>query len=302
MDLNALRVFAMVAELQSFSKAAEKLGLPVSTVSRRVAALEAELGVILLERTTRQVGLSGAGSTLLQNCGPHLDALVHAEDMLQSERQQPKGRLRVALPTGLSDYAAGDVAIEYMKRFPEVQLEIIATDERVVPDGKELHLALRAGGGDQNDAALMQRWLRPIPMQLVASPEYVAAHPAITHPQDLVHHGCIVLGHTPASANIQLNHIESGSAERLTVPIRLFTTSVKMCRRVTLAGLGVAGLPEIYCRKSILEGSLVALLPEWEMPDSRLTIYFPNEKTPPYRVRVFMNLLIERLERASKRG
>ncbi|MFT5585369.1 MAG: DNA-binding transcriptional LysR family regulator [Cognaticolwellia sp.] len=300
MDLNSLRIFATVAEHQSFSKAAEKLGLPVSTVSRRVSALEADLGVLLLERTTRQVRLSGAGNTLLQNCKPHLDALVSAKDLLQSERQDPQGRLRVALPTGLSDYAIGDVAVEYMRRFPKVQLEIIATDERVVPDGQELHLALRAGWGDQNDAALMQRLLAPIPMQLVASPAYVAEHPTIAHPSDLLQHGCVVVGHTPASANIELTHTVSNETERLKVPIRLFTTSLGMCSRVTLDGLGVAGLPSVSCRKYLEDGSLVELIPEWTLLESPLTIYFPNEKTPPFRVRVFMDLLIARLERNNK--
>jgi DNA-binding transcriptional LysR family regulator len=301
MDLNAARVFVAVAEHRSFSKAARRLDLPTSTVSRRITALEAELGVTLLERTTRQVRLTGAGRLLLDRCIGHLAGLGQAEEALQEFCSEPRGRLRVAFPTGLSRYAASDITLEYLERFPQVRLELVMTDERVVPDGQDLHIALRAGQSDALDASLIQRSLGAIPMVIGASPTYLAAHPAIAHPRDLLGHGCIVLGHSPDAANITLKRDDDSDTQNLRVPIRLFTTSVSMCRRVALAGHGVAGLPEISCREAVTSGTFVPVLPGWRLLDSPLTVYYPNQNTTPLRVRAFLDLLIARLNHRSPR-
>lgn len=297
MDLNAVRVFVAVAQQESFSKAARHLDLPTSTVSRRVTALEAELGVLLLERTTRKVQLTGAGRILFDRCLGHLTGLSEAEEALQAHCSEPRGRLRVAFPTGLSGYAASDIALQYLERFPHVRLEMVMTDERVVPDGQELHIALRAGESDARDASLIKRSLNAIPMVIGASPDYLAGHPAITHPRDLLGHGCIVLGHSPEAANIVLRREDGSDSQRLQVPIRLFTTSVSMCRRVALAGHGIAGLPEVTCREAVASGTFVPILPGWQLLDSPLTVYYPDQKTTPLRVRAFLDMLITRLNR-----
>lgn len=254
----------------------------------------------LLERTPRQVRLTGSGRILFERCVGPLAGLRDAEEALQVHCSEPRGRLRVAFPTGMSGYAASDVALEYLERFPHVRLELVMTDERVVPDGQDLHIALRAGQSDARDTALIKRSLSAIPMVIGASPDYLAAHPAIAHPSDLLHHSCIVLGHSPEAANIVMRREDGSESQRLQVPIRLFTTSVAMCRRVALAGHGVAGLPEISCREAVAAGTFVPILPGWKLLDSPLTVYYPDQKATPLRVRAFLDLLIARLNRIGR--
>ncbi len=277
LDLNAVRVFVEVARRRSFSEASRALGMPSSTVSRKVAALEAQLGAMLVERTTRSVGLTGAGEVLLRACEGPLEGMVEAVEALQRFRSEPSGLLRVALPTAMAGYAGAEVTLAYLRRFPEVRLEVIATDEWVVPDWDRVHLALRAG------------WL------LGASPAYLEREGRLAAPADLARRGCVVVGASAEAARVTLIHRESGEEVTLEVPVRLFTTSLSLCKRVALAGVGVAGLPEVSCREALAEGRFVPVLEGWRLASPPLVALYPGDRSPPLRVRGFLDILAGRL-------
>ncbi len=295
LDLNAVRVFVEVARRRSFSEASRALGMPSSTVSRKVAALEAQLGAMLVERTTRSVGLTGAGEVLLRACEGPLEGMVEAVEALQRFRSEPSGLLRVALPTAMAGYAGAEVTLAYLRRFPEVRLEVIATDEWVVPDWDRVHLALRAGWLGKEESGLIQKKLQDIEMVLGASPAYLEREGGLAAPADLARRGCVVVGASAEAARVTLIHRESGEEVTLEVPVRLFTTSLSLCKRVALAGVGVAGLPEVSCREALAEGRFVPVLEGWRLASPPLVALYPGDRSPPLRVRGFLDILAGRL-------
>ncbi len=300
MDLNAARIFLEVARMESFSEAARSLGVPRSTVSRRVAALEAELGAPLLERGGRRVRLTGVGRDLYRRCRGPIASLADAEEAVQRFLGEPRGRLRVAVPTALAAYAAGDVALEYLRLYPEVRLEIVATDERVSPDGEDTHVALRAGWSHRDEGGLIRRKLTEIPMFLGASPGYLRRHPPPRRPEDLRGHRCVVVGASPAAARATFHHRERGTSVTIEVALRVFTTSPALCRRMMLEGVGIGGLGEVACRADVAAGRLVPVLEDWRLAAVPLSAYYPGDRDPPLRVRAFLDLVIRRLAGAGR--
>ncbi|MCB9745168.1 MAG: LysR family transcriptional regulator [Alphaproteobacteria bacterium] len=282
--------FLTVCQQGSFLAAGRALGLATSTVSRRMDQLEARLGAKLLERSPRGLELTEAGRVYRDRSQGLERQLQEAEDAVRALMQRPAGRLRVAAPSALMRAPIGAVAVSYLQTYPEVTLELIGTDEDVVPDGHALHLAVRVSRRTPPEHLTCVR-LGSVPMRVCASPDWARARPPLRDPAELAEHGCVVLGSDPDAARIRLRRGDQRRA--LTVPVALFTTSVAMARLAGREGLGPVGLPDAACSDLLASGALVELLPGWRLDPVSVVALYAGDRLLPLRVRAFLDALIE---------
>src|SRR5688572_3548479 len=174
MDLDLLMLFVAVAESASFSAAAKKLGMPKSSVSRGVAALEAELGTQLLHRTTRHVSLSTAGSALYDRIAPLLGQIREAIGSLPEREEAPSGELRITAPNDVGAMFLADLIARFVARFPSVTVDARLTNRNVDLVAEGFDLALRAATRPLKDSSMVVRKVMPVELHLFASPTYLA--------------------------------------------------------------------------------------------------------------------------------
>lgn len=188
-QLQDMALFALVAECGSFTAAAQRVGLPKSSVSQRISQLEQTLGLRLLNRTTRQLNLTFAGERYLEHCQAMMSAAERADLALQRLRDNPSGRLRISTPAGLGATTVARLAADFQRQYPDVSLEVSVSDAMVDLVQEGFDAALRTG--KPQDSSLIGRRLGYAPRYLLAAPSYLAQHPPIEHPQQLQQHRCI---------------------------------------------------------------------------------------------------------------
>ncbi len=295
-DLNALQVFSAVVDAQGFRGAARALGIPKSTVSRKLADLEAQLGLRLLQRTTRKIALTDAGETLYRQCAPALATLVDAQKSLVEETlTAPHGLLRLTAPTTLAELFLGPVLEDFYRRYPEVRVTIDLNDRYVDLVGEGFDLAIRAG--DLPDSTLVARSLGSTAAQLsgrfrfVASPTYLKAHGTPKHPRELAAHASLFYGSTERGA--KWGFLARG--RRLLLPIRPRVTcaSFFLLRDAALAHQGITRLPSFFVGEALKQGALVEVLTDFAPPGVALHAVYPSARNVPPRVRGFLEVITE---------
>lgn len=297
-DLNAVAAFAGVLEAGSFRGAALALRVPRSTISRRIAALEDQLGVRLLERTTRSVRLTGEGAAYHGQVRPALEALREAERAVSTARAAPSGRLRITAPDFFAvEPAFAEVVAEYMRRCPGVELELDFTNRRADLVGEEFDLAIRAGR--LADSTLVTRRLgRPQQVRLYASPAYLRARGAPRRVEDLAHHDCLVLTGAPRSWPLR----RRGRVAEVPVRVRVAASGFELLRALALAGHGIARLPEYMGTEAVRAGALRTVLDRAAPPAQPLHVVYPSARHLSVKLRRLLELLDARFPAAPARG
>lgn len=288
---NDLILFARVAELGSFSAAALRMGLPKSTVSRRIALLEAELGERLLLRTTRKLSVTDFGADMLEHARQVI-AEVEAAAMLAQQRQaEPSGRLRVSMPNDLANLMFGPVLARFMVRYPAITVEIDLSPRRVDLIGENFDVAIRMGHLP-DDASLAARRLAVFSNGLVASPAYLRRRGMPKSPQDLLGHDILrLLGRNGEPAPWLL----SRGAERweAVLPGRATINSPEVLLRLACADAGIAMVEDHFAQAFLEDGRLQRVLPDWTAPTHIAWAVFPGRRLMPRRTRVFLDALAE---------
>lgn len=285
-DLNALRLFCAVARERSYTRAAADSGLPVATVSRRVAALEQQLGAQLLRRTTRRVEPTDAGQLLLERCEPVLASLAQAVDCLDEETGRARGRLRVTLPADLARHWLAPALADFAARHPDIRLELDLTARVVDLVAEGFDLAIRVG--EQPDSSLHVRRLGHFSSRLYASPKYLASLPAITAPDQLREANALLLQGRRDDREWVLRH---GRHEaRVTPAGNLVLNDVGALIEVTAAGAGIALLPEQFVAEELARRRIVAVLPQWTGPAAPVYAVYADRRLPA-RLRLFLDHL-----------
>lgn len=288
-DPNDLLIFARVAEAGSFSRAAERVGLPKSTVSRRIALLEERLGERLIQRTTRRLVLTEFGALLLDHAR-QISAEVDAVGALKEYRQTfPSGKLRVSMPNDLARVLLSDMLAEFIGRYPAVQLELDLSPRRVDLLGESFDLALRMGDLP-DDALLAAHRLAVLYCGLYAAPGYLARRGHPEHPDDLLRHDSLRIferDREPAEWTLlqgkrrwhgtPRQHSSANSPEMLVVLAR--------------AGTGIAAVPEVFAEEDLQRGELVRVLPAWSVPAHTAWAVFPGRRLMPAKTRAFIEML-----------
>jgi DNA-binding transcriptional LysR family regulator len=293
MDMNALRIFSRVARLQSFSAAARELSISQSQASRAVADIEAELGVLLLGRTTRAVVPTEAGAMYLIRVEAILDQLHDAE---QSVRQDElRGTLRIAMPTSTGVREIIPRLPRFTEHHPKLRIEILLDDRRQDLVREGVDVAIRIGTLPDSNGTV--RLLTTYARVVVASPSYLASEGTPTSPDELLGHR-IVYG--PA-ATVDTAWVFTRDGKTTTVPLE---PSISFSDNVgatagAVAGLGITSIDYWTCRRELGDGSLVQILADWALAPTRVQAYFPLGRATRTAARAFINFLSDEFDQCT---
>ncbi|MEP9379763.1 LysR family transcriptional regulator [Aquabacter sp. CN5-332] len=292
-----VEVFLRVVERGSFNGAAEQLGLPSTTVSRKVKALEDRLGVQLLHRTTRRVWPSEAGHTYYQQCVDAIAALERADASVRALTQEPEGPLKV-----LITYAPAILILEpelaaFRQRYPKVQLHLTLDSHPL--DLIEHGFDVGVRSGPVRDSSYHIRRLGGHSLTLMASPSYLDRVGRPSHPRELEQHELIAVRHGPGPLSWDLEG--PGGEHSLKITPHLVTNDPILALRQTVAGGGILMLSSCLARRRIQAGELEMVLPGWHRREPLDTVaLFPARATLDLKVRVFVDFMVEIYNRWSR--
>jgi DNA-binding transcriptional LysR family regulator len=284
--------FVEVARQRGFTQAAGVLGVSASSVSRSVSRLEERLGVRLVQRTSRSVSLTEAGQAYFMRCGELLAQLDAADAMADNTSQDMAGRIRLSVPTGLTDARVMPALATFMTAHPRIQVELFAGNRYVDLIDEGYDLAIRVG--DLPESEQVARRIGDNRRVLVATPHYLEIHGSPVKPADLADHAGLQLGNAPPAAAWTF---QQGSHE-----VRVHPRSTLLCnhaaaiRLAALAHLGVATPPSMLVEEDIRQRALVQLLPDWTLPPQPIHAIFPSNRHIPAKVRMFVDHLASVLE------
>jgi DNA-binding transcriptional LysR family regulator len=289
LEPNDLLLFARVADEGSFSRAAERLGMPKSTLSRRMAALETQLGERLLLRTTRKLTVTDFGNAVLSHA-QQVTAEVEATLALTHHRQvEPSGRLRVSMPGDFASDVLGAMLAEFVAKYPAISLELDLSPRRVDLIGENFDVAIRMGDLP-DDASLAARRVAVFSVGLYASPGYLERRGVPPEPEALMEHDAL---HLLARSGEPMPWRLSRAEERWegTPPGRAIANSPALLIRLACSGAGITILADHFAEQYVRSGELVQVLEDWRLPAVTAWVVFPGRRLMPARTRVFLDAL-----------
>jgi DNA-binding transcriptional LysR family regulator len=293
-DVDALVIFATVVERGGFGAASLALGIPKTTVSRKVALLEKRLGMRLLHRTTRRVTLTDFGLAYLEHGRRIVDELRAADATLASSRAEPGGLVRATASVLLAQAFLGPILAEFAQRYPAVRLELEVTDR--VADLVENRFDVAFRTGRLPDSGLVARKLGVGYSGLYAAPTYLAGAGHPKEPEDLDSHALVANGAIRTSSAGLSWTLRRGHEERtLVVAPRLAVSDALVALAFALHGRGIARLPTFVAAPSVLEHRLVPVLPDWIANEVEINALFPSHRGLPLTVRTLLDFTADRL-------
>jgi DNA-binding transcriptional LysR family regulator len=286
-DLNDIAVFVRVAQFESFSRAAHALGMPVSTVSRKVSALEAELGVTLLQRTTRKLALTSQGRNYFNQCSEPLNLLFDAERVLTQSQKKPEGSLKISVPVVLGQGPFLEFVSDFLKNYPRIKIDLFITNVFLDLIAENVDIGIRFG--ELKDSSLIAKKLGSQVRYVVASPEYLKDRKPPTKPEDLKLHQCVLLNGKNSEAEWELLNGRKRARIRVSGPIS--SRDFQSVSTFVYRGHGVGFLPSTYCNDKIRKGELLRLLPDWTSRELDVHTVYPTRDFLPSRLHVFLEAL-----------
>jgi DNA-binding transcriptional LysR family regulator len=288
-DLNELAVFVRVAARRSFSRAARDLGVPSSTVSRKIASLESRLGVQLVERSTRHVRVTALGAVYQSYCERALAAAEEGERTLRQLEESPRGALRVTAPHAFGELALRPIVERYVKLFPEVSFELWLTDDVIDLAAQGIDVAFRFGSAP--GASVVARVFGVATSVVCASPGYLSAREPPRAVADLAAHPLLLFGR--ARSPHVLRFEQGGEPVQVAVTPRVAINNYPVLRSLCAQGHGVAILPAFYADDDLAHGRLVRVLTDAEVPAAKIMVVRPDGVKPTKTVRAFLDLVRE---------
>jgi len=289
--LDEISVFIEVVRKRSFVRAAEQLQVSVSAVSRAVAALEARLGVRLLQRTTRSVGLTEAGSAYFSRCETLLAELESAEAEASALGEELRGRLRVSAPSGLGMTHLVPALPEFLARHPKLTVDLDLSNRFVDLVEERYDLAIRTGA--LRDSRLVARRIGSNRRRLAASHDYLRRHGAPRHPRELERHACLVLEIGDRPDRWELQRRGETAVAGVSGPLR--SNNALALRDACARGLGIALLPGFALAEEFAAGRLAQVLPQWATAEQGIYAIYPGYRFIPAKVRALVDYFAARL-------
>src|SRR5216684_645870 len=289
MDLNEILVFARVVQAGSFTSAAAELGMPKSTVSRKVSDLEERLKSRLLQRTTRKLSLTDVGRTYYDYCARIVGEIEDGERAVSRLQESPRGLLRVTAPVNVA--FLGPIVSDYLKRYPEVRLDLLCTGRAVDLVEERFDVAIRAG--TLADSTLIARSLGSARWFLVATPAYLKRRGRPRSPDDLKKHDCLLFGAGIDNAGVRLENADT--SVQVALSARLMVTDMDVLHAVAAAGLGIALLPASRCAEDLRARRLERVLADWNAPSTPVHVVYPSTRHLSPKVKTFVEHLHERM-------
>lgn len=290
-QIGAMRVFLRVIQTGSFSAAAREQNTSQATVSKKISALEDKLGVKLITRTSRELSLTQAGQEYFGHCVSILQEIDEVEANVRSQVSTPKGTLRIAAPAPIARMLLAPLIAEFLNEYPEIEVDLVIDERHIDLVAEGIDIAIRAK--KLEDSSLIARPLFRNPLQLVASPDYLAKHDTPTRPSDLKSHNCIVY-----TFNRSLNNwhfIEDN--QEVSIPVRgsVRSNSGETNLELALAGLGITQLPIWMMDRYLESGELVQVLNDFSSDTVPINAIYPHSRHIPLKIRCFVDFIQEKL-------
>jgi DNA-binding transcriptional LysR family regulator len=292
MNLNDLQIFVQAVECSGFTAAGIRLGMPKSTVSKRVAALEAELGVRLIQRTSRSFALTELGRDFFQHARASVIEAENAENLVRTHLGEPSGTVRLTTSVPTAQFTLAPHLAELTVLHPRLVLSLHVTDRFVDIVQEGFDIAVRSHIQPLPDSALVQRRLATHQFHVVAAPEYIARHGAPALPEELAAHRVIAAGATDVLWRLAC---QDGRETLVEVQPVLAADEPFVLLKAAASGIGITCLPTSICRDAIEDGTLVRLMPEWTAGSVTTTILMPHRRGQLPAVRAVVDFLHERL-------
>lgn len=285
--LDAMQCFVRVAELGSFAAVAQQLGVARSVITRQIAALERHLGIKLLARSTRRLALTSAGTAYLEKCRVILNLVEVAETDVATERQTPRGAIRISVPLSFGIRRLSALLLDFSQHYPEVSLDIDYTDRRVNLIEEGIDLAIRIT--QRLEAGDVARKIGSSRMRVVAAPDYLARHGRPQHPAELASHEC--LGYTAGRTNLPWPFGIDGQIEIFHPASRIKANNGDFLSEAAAQGLGITCQPDFIVDDFIQKKRVEEILDPFPMPELGIYVVLPGNRHVPHRVRVLMDFL-----------
>lgn len=288
-DLNEVGIFVKVVEAGGFSAAARLANLPKSTVSRKVARLEASLGGRLLQRTTRKLHLTEQGAAFFDRVRVALAQVNDAATLMAELQNEPTGHLKVTTPNDFASLFMGKIAQQFCALHPGITLEVVATARTMDLVGEGIDVAIRAGA--LRDSSLVARQLLVENWYLFASPAYLDTHGIPKTLEELAHHDCVVFTGSHRGARWQLigpDGVETVIHAKGTV----FGNEFGFVRDALIAGAGIGFMPAFLCAQHVRSGRLSPVLPDHHLRAGAMHLVYPSSRYLPAKVKLFRDFML----------
>jgi DNA-binding transcriptional LysR family regulator len=292
-DKNAMAQYVKVVEAGSFSKAAAREGLPVSTLSRKIAELEKALGVRLLERSTRQLRMTDIGRDYFELCRRGLTEFDAADALMTDRRTEISGRLRISIPPSMSDLIMLPLFAAFQKVYPNAVVHCLVTERDVdhIADGVDVSLRV----GHRHDSSLVAPTVAILRPRLVASPGYLAGIEALTHPHEIVPHVNVAFSRWERPVQWTLGR--GDDTVQVKPEPRLVLNDYAGVQQGVVDGLGISEVPSFICDAALNDGRLVEVLPKWRFATITMAATYPSNRYLSPLVRAFKDFCAEYFER-----
>ncbi|WP_321877888.1 LysR substrate-binding domain-containing protein [Burkholderia cepacia] len=294
-DLNDLYYFVKVVEHGGFTQAGRALDVPKSTLSRRIAALEAKYDVRLLQRTTRHFTVTETGREFHERCLAVLVEADAAREVIERRHAEPRGVVRVSCPTALLEYRVSELVARFMAIHPQVQVHLEATNRRVDLLSEGFDLALRVRFPPLEDSDLVMRVLADSPQRLVAAPHWLDERAPLSDPAALA--GAPSLDWGPARHHVWQLVGPNGEHAQLRHHPRFVTDDMHALRDAAIHGVGIVQLPCMVVEDDLRDGTLVDVLPGWAPKGGVVHAVFPSRRGLLPRVRLLIDFLAEHIRK-----
>lgn len=290
-DLNAFAVYAKVVELGGFTAAADALGLSKSMVSRQIAALEDDLGVRLLNRTTRRISVTEAGGVVFERARRIVIEAEEAANEATCVEGAVRGLLRINAPMSFGIRQLGPAMPEFLARHPDLNVDLALNDRFVdlIEEGFDVSLRVSA----LTDSSLIARQLAPVERYIVGAPAYFEKHGMPRHPAELADHPFLLY---TLLARPNLLEMENAAGERQQVQLKgkFLCNNADAMESIMLAGEGLTLSPDFICHEALASGALVRILPDWFVPPISLHVIYPHARHLAAKVRAFVDFTVEK--------
>lgn len=293
-DLNDLYYFAMVVDHGGFAAAERALGIPKSRLSRRISQLEADLGVRLLQRSTRRFAVTDVGQGVYRHAQTMLAEAQAAREVVDRLSAQPRGVVRVSVPVSLAQQEIPALLPDFLALYPEVRVQLLVSNRRFDLINEGVDVALRVRTKLEDDGSLVLRTFGPIQSLVVASPKYLDGMGRPKTPADLADHVTLNMSEEDHSQRWHL-HGPGGVVETVELRPRVTGFDFPLLRSLARRGVGITLLPENLCAELVHRGELEVVLPDWRLPEGICHAVFASRRGLLPAVRVFIDFLAERL-------
>lgn len=290
-----MRAFTQVVASHGFAAAAREMGLSRSAVNKLVIALENELGVQLLHRSTRVVTPTETGLAYYERCVEILASLEEAERSITQLHAEPRGRLRVNAPMTFGTLHLAPVVADFLVHYPDLQVQLTLSDRFIDPIEEGFDVTLRIAVPEET-ASLIVHTIAPVERVLCAAPSYLDRHGIPSHPYDLRYHSCLHYGQLA----VENQWILIGAEEELSITVHgvLCSNNGEVLREAAVRGLGIALLPQFIVGSDLEEGRLQLVLPDYHPSELSIAVIYPVNRHLSTKIRLFVEFLRERLGHA----